>query len=119
MHLIINDYLSPTELAKIYKKKSGEIGVNRNHIYDLIKREMKNQNSTDIDVIELPGAGDKSVYFVRQKNITVESIQLKKDRETLKAIERGQELLREAKENALAILATKDMSKKGKSSKGL
>jgi len=107
MHSIIVEYISPGELAKIYKKKSGEIGANRNNIYQLIKREIKKPGSTDIDVLELPGP----TYFVKQRNNTAQALTIKKGREDLKRIELSKVILQEAKDRAEAIQDTKVMGK--------
>lgn len=62
MFTTLTDYKTASGLAKIYKKKNGDIGVKRAYINQLINKEHKHPNTTDIDVIMIDG-----YYFAKQK----------------------------------------------------
>jgi hypothetical protein len=57
----ITGFVRPSTLAATYTKYNGEIGVSRAFIYQLIKREREQPNSTDIEVLDMDG-----LPFVRQ-----------------------------------------------------
>lgn len=62
MFTTLTDYKTASQLAKIYKKKNGKLGVSRTYINELINKEHEHPNTTDIDVIMIDG-----YYFAKQK----------------------------------------------------
>jgi hypothetical protein len=67
MHKVIDEgYLPLTDLAQIYVrtkgKNKGVPGVTRGYISQLVKQEIAQPGSTDIDILEVSG-----VYFAKLK----------------------------------------------------